>query len=172
MELPHALIDAERWIASCPPQDVHRIRSLCLSIRKAELELMRQAHFYLQTCMHHCEGLCCKNVFLDEVMGFEDFCYILLLHPELSETLHAHLNGLKGLFTSDCPFLLNGKGPCILPEAVRPEICITSFCMQTPKADTAIANVKSRFRKLAWTIRGIRIRHTLQKLFTRVALLR
>lgn len=165
MKMLHTLIDAERWIASSPPQDIDRLISLCLAIQEAERELIRRADSYLKICMDHCEGLCCKNVFLGEIIGFEDFCYILLLNPELFESLRNHLGQTQGLFTSDCPFLLHGSGPCVLPEAVRPEICITSFCMQTPKADPAIRRVKSLFRKLGWSIRANRVCRFFQATF-------
>ncbi|MEW6260351.1 MAG: hypothetical protein AB1547_10655 [Thermodesulfobacteriota bacterium] len=164
MELTHALIDARRWLASCSAEDIDHLRSVCLDIHEAEKRLMQASAFYLQRCIHHCEGLCCRNVFLGEVMGFEDFCFLLVLRPDCFEALFSQASHLKTMFTADCPFLLNGVGPCSLPEAVRPEVCITSFCMQTPDADAAIGAVQARFRKLSRIIRWIRCKQLFRKM--------
>jgi len=156
MELAHALMDAKQWLASCSPADIDRLRSICLDIHEAEKRLMHASESYLKRCIQRCEGLCCRNVFLGEVMGFEDFCFILVLRPECFEPLFSKASRLKTMFTADCPFLMNGVGPCSLPEAVRPEVCITSFCMQTPDADAAIRAVQARFRNLSRIIRWMR----------------
>lgn len=158
MALSHALMDAKQWLASCPAADIERLRSICLDIHEAQKRLMRASEAYIQRCMNRCEGLCCKNVFLGEVMGFEDFCYILVLRPESFETLYSKTSRLSTMFTADCPFLLDGIGPCSLPEALRPEVCITSFCMQTPDADAAIRAVQARFRKLSRVLRWMRLK--------------
>ncbi len=158
MELAHALIDAHRWLASCPSADIDRLRSVCLDIHEAEKRLMRASEPYLQRCIHHCEGLCCRNVFLGEVMGFEDFCFIFVIHPEYFEILLPLVSRLNTMYTANCPFLQNGVGPCLLPEAVRPEVCITSFCMQTPDADAAIRGVQTRFRRLSRILRWLQLK--------------
>jgi hypothetical protein len=52
----------------------------------------------------------------------------LALVGHLRESMAICLEYENRLLASDCIFLSNGKGPCIFPPAVRPEVCITTFC--------------------------------------------
>jgi hypothetical protein len=47
-----------------------------------------------------------------------------------------------------CVFLLTGKGPCMFPPAVRPEVCITTFCTEVELVKQEIWKVKFLFMKL------------------------
>lgn len=131
---------------------------LCKQLHLAEQALILASKPYLNRCVHGCHGLCCRNVCLDEIIGLEDFIYILSLVPYLDSRIEKHLEKLKRFFTADCIFLENSTGPCIFPADIRPEICITSFCTDTPDASPEIRAVKWGFQKLAWFIRLKRLK--------------
>ncbi len=82
--------------------------------------------------------------------------------PDLDAEIEKRLKHLKCLFTADCVFLENNRGPCIFPADIRPEICITSFCTETPNASRQIGAVKWNFQKLAWFVRMRRTRDFFQ----------
>jgi len=149
---------ARRIIKRLGPEDQKNLVAICRRIKDAQTDLAVAAAPYLERCAHRCEGLCCRNAHLEEIIGLEDFIYILTLAPALAEEMAGRLQEDKGLFTRDCVFLANGTGPCILPAGVRPEVCVTSFCTETPAASKAIAVVKWRFQHLAWFIRLRRLR--------------
>lgn len=157
---------ARRIIKRLGPEDRENLVAVCRRIKDAQADLAVAAAPYLERCSHGCEGLCCRNAHLEEIIGLEDFIHILALEPTLAEEMAGRLQEDGGLFTRDCMFLENGKGPCILPAGVRPEVCVTSFCMATPAASKAIAAVKWRFQHLVWFIRLRHARTLARRLFS------
>jgi hypothetical protein len=155
---------ARRILKSLDPEDRDALLGICRQIQDAQESLARAAAPYLDRCIHRCQGLCCRNAHLDEIIGLEDFIYILALEPTLADEMAGRLQEDKGLFTRDCVLLANGTGPCILPAGVRPEVCVTSFCMPTPAASKAIAAVKWRFKRLAWCLLFSRLRTCWRKI--------
>jgi hypothetical protein len=56
--------------------------------------------------------------------------------------------GRESFFASDCLFLKNGLGPCLFPEGLRPERCVTSFCRVEPSIEKEIGRVMGEFSRL------------------------
>lgn len=149
---------ARRILQSLDAGNSLALARLCMQIHGAEQALIIASKPYLNRCVQGCQGLCCRNVCLDEIIGLEDFIYILSLAPHLDAKIEKQLKNLKCLFTADCVFLENSMGPCIFPADIRPEVCITSFCTDTPDASRQIGAVKWGFQKLAWFVRMLRMK--------------
>jgi hypothetical protein len=124
------------------------LNALCRKIQAAERRLNEAAARRLKGCLEECRGLCCRNLQLDAVFGVPDFVYILATEPALDAAVARCLRHESLIFTSDCPFLENGVGPCIFPPDVRPEVCITSFCRGDEALKPEIRRVKTSFWKL------------------------
>ena len=108
----------------------------------------RTAGPFLTRCHTLCRGLCCRNINVDALVQYGDFVFILTLAGELRKAAQHCLKAADPLFPQDCIFLRDGAGPCIFPENLRPQICVTAFCMETPPARPAIRRVKRAFFKL------------------------
>lgn len=121
---------------------------LCREIQAAERRLNAAAALRLKGCLEGCRGLCCRNLQLDAVFGLADFVFILAVEPSLEAAIARSLRQGNSFFTSDCPFLKNGLGPCIFPPDLRPEVCITSFCRGDEALKGEIRSVKTCFWKL------------------------
>ncbi len=124
------------------------LAALCRHINDAERKLNAAAALRLKGCLEDCRGLCCRNLQLDTVFGIPDFVYLLAVMPSLEAEITECLRIEEPLFTSNCPFLQRGVGPCLFPPDVRPEVCITSFCRGDETLKTEIRRVKIRFWKL------------------------
>ncbi|MFZ3047152.1 MAG: hypothetical protein WA151_14665, partial [Desulfatirhabdiaceae bacterium] len=149
---------------SLHPEDGLALSRVCMQIHDTEKALNLAARPYLNRCLDICHGLCCRNVYLDEIIGMEDFLYILVLNPELAPEIEKLLKHLNYLVTADCICLEGRKGPCIFPSDIRPEVCITSFCIETPNATKQIGAVKWGFQKLGWSARLIGVRTFFRKI--------
>jgi hypothetical protein len=121
---------------------------LCLRIQGAERKLNAAAALRLEGCLKDCRGLCCRNLQLDAVFGIPDFVYILALTPAWAAKIEECLRHEDLFFTSDCPFLDRGVGPCIFQPDLRPEVCITSFCHGDDAVRAEIRRVKIDFWRL------------------------
>jgi hypothetical protein len=53
------------------------------------------------------------------------------------------------LFSADCLFLMEEKGPCLFHPSVKPERCIITFCEDTSPIRREIRSVRSAFSKLS-----------------------
>ena len=133
------------WLA---PSDLADLCRRCREIQVAEEKLLSAGRSAFLRCYSGCEGLCCRNVEIDAVIGFSDFIYILTLAGHLRESMAICLEHENRFFAADCVFLLTGKGPCIFPPAVRPEVCITTFCTEVEPVKQEIRKVKFLFMKL------------------------
>jgi hypothetical protein len=148
MSLRHSYQQAakilRRWPSASRPPLVH----LCGQIQDSERELNAAAALRLAGCLEDCRGMCCRNLQLEAVFGIPDFVYILALEPLLDAGIGKRLRGKDSLYTSNCPFLEGGVGPCIFPPDVRPEVCITSFCRGDEPLKAEIRRIKIGFWKL------------------------
>jgi len=124
------------------------LAALCRNINAAERKLNAAAALRLKGCLEDCRGLCCRNLQLDAVFGIPDFVYLLTAMPSLDAGISESLRLEEPLFTSNCPFLQRGVGPCLFPPDVRPEVCITSFCRGDEALKAEIRRVKICFWKL------------------------
>ncbi len=114
----------------------------------AEEQLQAAGSSAFLRCYSGCEGLCCRNLEIDAVIGFSDFIYLLTVESQLQESISTCLENENRIFAGDCIFLINGKGPCIFPPTSRPEVCITTFCTDIEPLKNEIRCVKSQFMKL------------------------
>ena len=148
MSLRYYFAKAQKTLSRIAPYDRAIIEKQCRSIRIAEEQLQAAGESAFLRCYSGCEGLCCRNLDIDAVIGFSDFIYILTLAGHLKESIAVCLKNENRFFTADCIFLLNGKGPCIFPPTSRPEVCITTFCTDVESVKKEIRFVKSQFMKL------------------------
>jgi hypothetical protein len=148
MSLSYCYRKAARILPRLHPDSRDALNALCRQIQVAERRLNAAAAARLKGCLEECRGLCCRNLQLDAVFGVPDFVYILATDPSLDAAVAHCLRHESPIFTSDCPFLENGVGPCIFPPDVRPEVCITSFCRGDEALKPEIRRVKTCFWKL------------------------
>ena len=148
MSLGYYFRKTVKTIDRLTPSDLADLRRRCREIQAAEEKLLAAGRSAFTRCYSGCGGLCCHNIAMDEIIGFSDFIYILALAGHLRESMAICLEHENRLFASDCVFLLNGKGPCVFPPAVRPEVCITAFCASVVPANTEIRKVKYLFMRL------------------------
>jgi hypothetical protein len=106
----------------------------------------------MDRCIAACQGLCCRNIQLEAIIGVWDLVYILTVAPAYRDRMAACLAKEVPLFAADCIFLANGVGPCIFPDTARAEVCLTTFCSSTDAIASEIRQVKRKFYKLGWFI--------------------
>jgi hypothetical protein len=157
MSLNYCFKKATRIMYRFPPDRREVLDALCRQIQDAERNLNAVAAFRLQGCLENCQGLCCRNLYLEAVFGIPDFVYILTLEPTMASGMAECLQREESLFTSNCPFLKGSVGPCIFPPDVRPEVCITSFCRGDTALKADIGRVKKSFWKLGFFLWARRI---------------
>jgi hypothetical protein len=157
MSLRYSHHQAAKIVRQWPSESLPLLTRLCCRIRDAEKNLNAASALRLKGCLEDCRGLCCRNLHLDAVFGVPDFTYILTLEPALDSTIERCLRHEIPLFSSNCPFLENGAGPCIFPPEVRPEVCITSFCRGDEDMRPEIRRVKMGFWKLGVFLRFRRV---------------
>lgn len=153
MGLRYKFRRARRIIAALLPEDRRRLERIAAGIQAAEEALLRRAAVPMAQCLGACQGLCCRNVDLDAIIATDDFIYLLARAPHLADPIASCLAADPPLFTADCPFLEGGAGPCIFPAALRPEVCLTTFCGDTADIRQEIRRLKRAYRKLAWFVR-------------------
>jgi hypothetical protein len=139
---------AKKIICTMASQDRIALEKICREIQAAEKNLLEAAREMMTRCYTACEGICCRNIHLDEILSLWDSIYLLALAPSVHETIAKCLEADGSLFSADCIFLENGIGPCIFPSTVRPEVCITSFCTDDDPVKKEILLVKRKFLKL------------------------
>ena len=148
MGLNYEFKKAVHTIARLTPEDRQLLALRCADIRQAEDALNKKAGRLLQKCTATCNGICCRNIRLAEIIGFYDFIYLLTVNGGMRSGMAACLKHVP-MFSGDCVFLKNGKGPCIFPSNARPRVCIISFCFDDTPVKREIRNVNSRFNALA-----------------------
>lgn len=127
--------------------ELEKMREICREIQLAQDGLMKKADKAMERCKHDCQGLCCKNIELEDIIEYHDFVYILALRNSIRKVASECLKK-ETLFRSDCVFLKDGKGPCVFPQGVRPKICVMTFCGDTRDIKKEIARVGTGFGKL------------------------
>ena len=154
MSLQYKFRQARRYIDGLSGDDARRLKAICGEIQAAETDLRDGARNLLHRCTHGCEGLCCRNLDMDAVISQTDFVYLLTLAGELGDAMATCMKKEQqalsaAVFTFDCIFLKNGRGPCLFPENVRPSTCLITFCDDHAVVKKEIAQVKRRFFKLS-----------------------
>ena len=167
MSIKSNIRQARALLASLSAADLGRVRNACRDIQTAQNELLAAADTMMVRCRDGCQGLCCRNVDLDAIISPWDLVYILILKPELQTRIASCTEDSEGFYSSDCPFLEAGVGPCIFPTDVRPEVCITSFCTSTTPINGELRRVKRAFFKLYWIGRWGQLHGFLKALWRR-----
>lgn len=139
---------AEEIIRESEPDELKKLAEICERIRVAEENLLQASYELMEKCRDGCEGLCCRNIQLDDIITLSDFVYILMMAGQIRETARACLKN-ESMFSADCIFLRNGTGPCIFPENSRPEKCIVTFCADETPIRKEIRQLASDFDRLS-----------------------
>ncbi len=147
MGLAYNVEKAGRMISGLTPVERKQLDEICQDIRVSQERLQEKAAPVLRKCMTKCQGLCCRNIYPDSIITLWDFVYILAMDNSLEGRLKA-CAAKEPLFSTDCVFLINGKGPCIFAYNIRPEKCIISFCSVEPSISRQIHDVRSGFNRL------------------------
>ena len=147
MGLKYKFKKAQGIIERSGNKDLIAIQGICEEIQRSQNKLLEEAKDVLKYCKDRCRGLCCRNIYPDEIITLEDFVYILTMESSMREEISECLKK-ETLFSSSCIFLKRGEGPCIFPSDLRPEKCITSFCGGDTTIKKEINMVGSKFSKL------------------------
>ena len=147
MGLKHDFKTARDKLAHLDDAEREMLLKICAEIHGAQQTLTEKAAPILDQCITGCQGLCCRNIRVADIITKWDLIYILAMQPALDNRMAACLEN-EDLFPADCLFLENGTGPCLFPEYVRPERCIISFCRVEPLVEKEIAQVMKGFSRL------------------------
>ena len=157
MSLNHDFKRAIRRIDALDAGERRTLLTLCGEIYRAQQVLIRRAAPILERCMAGCQGLCCRNIRVADIITHWDLIYILALAPHLEREVAGCL-ATEPFFPADCLFLEGGRGPCLFPDFLRPERCIISFCRVEPSVEQEIRQVMGGFSRLIrfFTFRPLR----------------
>ena len=147
MGLKYKFKKAQEIIERSGNKDLIAIKEICEEIQRAQNKLVEEGKDVLKYCQDRCRGLCCRNIYPDDIITLADFVYILVMESSLREEISECLKK-ETLFSSSCIFLKSGEGPCIFSSDLRPEKCITSFCGGDTTIRKEINMVGSKFSKL------------------------
>lgn len=164
MGLHYKLRRARKILDALLPSERERLEGICREIETAERRLLDKAQRLMAGCIEGCQGLCCRNAAFDDIIGLADLIFVLQGAGDLFDELNRRLADMPPFFTGDCPLLADGRGPCILPESRRPEVCITTFCADTAPIRTDIATVRRGFMRLEWYLRWTAPKRLAQRL--------
>ena len=147
MSLAYEFKAAKKRLATLDDDERVKLLSICRDIHAAQVQLSIKAVPILERCMTVCQGLCCRNIRVSDIITGWDLTYILAMAPHLETEIDGCLRH-EGLFSAPCLFLENGTGPCLFPDNIRPERCIISFCRVEPLVEKEIARVMRGFGQL------------------------
>jgi hypothetical protein len=148
MELEKKIQKAQTIVDSFHGEGRRRLLDICRGIQFAQDALNRDAADCFKDCLERCQGICCRNICINEVVTLLDLIYILSMQTELAAQVRDCARR-ETLFTADCLFLKNGTGPCLFSANLKPERCIITFCVETRSIRSQIKAVRSRFSKLS-----------------------
>lgn len=151
MGLKYKFKKAQEIIERSGNKDLIAIKGICEEIQRSQNKLLEQAKDVLKYCNDRCRGLCCRNIYPDDIITLADFVYILAMKNSVESSLRDEISEClkkETLFSSSCIFLKKGEGPCIFPSDLRPEMCIISFCGGDTTIKKEINMVGSKFSKL------------------------
>jgi hypothetical protein len=172
MSLAYKFRKAERLLKQLASEDQNGFQQLCGQIQDAQATLLASAGQQMERCINRCEGICCRNIELDPIISHWDLVFILNCAPALRPRIRDCLLREHPLYTADCVFLDNGKGPCIFPENLRPEVCVVTFCQNDRSIRREIRRVKRTFCQLSWFVRWQTARAQLRSVARAVAAFR
>jgi hypothetical protein len=153
MSLRYKFNKARALLAALSSDERTALDRICSDIRQSQETLLEHAAPAMQQCLHHCEGLCCRNAQVDDIIDLWDLVYILALTPELENTMAARVEREKPFYSADCMFLAGRTGPCLFAASIRPEVCISTFCSGDAGIQREIRDVRRQFKRLTWFFR-------------------
>lgn len=162
MSIGHSFRKADRLLKKMPPGDRDGLLPICHELREAQAGLLAAAAKPMKRCIERCAGMCCRNIELDPIISHWDLLFILALAPQTRSEIQHCLLKEDPLYRTDCIFLRGGIGPCIFPDTVRPEVCVTTFCENDRPVRREIRRVKRLFFRLAWFVRWRGVRWSLR----------
>ena len=133
------------------------LESVCLRVAASQEKLIRKAKEEMAFCTERCRGLCCRNLDLDTVFTLWDFICILVVKPEMANSIAEQLEGRDFYSPAPCPFLQNREGPCIFPPFAKPQLCVVTFCGGEEAIKKEIGRVNRDFYRLCFAVQKIRI---------------
>ena len=148
MELQKKIEKAKLIIESFTGKERIRLLDICNQIKSAQDNLNNEAADLFTDCMQRCQGLCCRNICINDVVTQLDLIYILALDKCISDQVSTCAEA-ETLFPSDCLFLEDGVGPCIFAYNMKPERCVITFCGETRHIKREIKAVRAAFNKLS-----------------------
>ncbi len=149
MGIRYKIHKADAVLQRLSKEERNRVDLICAGIRKEQFRLQQDGRLLFERCVSGCEGLCCRNVVVDELITLRDMIFILGASSLAPDDL-LPLAEKEPLFTADCMFLENGVGPCIFPDGLRPEKCVLSFCGDDRPIARNIRAVHRGFVRLHW----------------------
>ncbi len=155
---------AVRITQNLSPTDKTLVKEMCRAIQKSQKALLYAAQDIMFKSIQKCRGLCCKNLDIDSIFSLWDFIYILTLEPGMKDEIQERLDTHTSLYLSPCPFLRDNEGPCIFPDTVKAQICVTTFCSDDQTIRPFIKTVNLNFYKLCWLVQYLRLKRTIQKM--------
>ena len=148
MSLRYKFRKADNLIAGLSPDERVALDDICSTIRRVEKHFLNAAQTILNDCGARCQGLCCRNIHIDDIMTLLDCVHIRVTAPGIRTAVDAALDR-EGPFSADCIFLTQGVGPCIFPSDARPEKCLLSFCHGDEIVAAEARQVRKSFTRLA-----------------------
>ena len=147
MHIRQSIKKADRLINSLSGRDCTALQGICTQIQTAQNNLVQQAHAYFEICLQQCQGLCCRNIYVDSIVTLLDYIFILSLDSGIkAEILKAAKN--QSLFSADCIFLRDQVGPCLFAPTIKPERCIITFCSDCRPLNSEIKAIREAFSRL------------------------
>jgi len=147
MSLRYKFKRAETIIGAMNAADKAALNHIGRSIQIAEENLSSSARELLARCGQKCRGLCCRNVYPDELITLTDAVLILSRAGFMGEMIFRCAEN-ESLFSANCVFLENGIGPCMFPPGTKPHKCIATFCGDTGPIRKELRALRSRFNRL------------------------
>lgn len=148
MELYNKIVKAQHFIESLSADEKKALLRICRDIQCAQDVLNTGARSYFNACIGSCQGICCRNININDVVTHLDLIYVLYMQKKMVDQV-TQCAMSESLYTEDCLFLGKGIGPCIFPANVKPERCIITFCGETGPIRREIKAVRSKFNKLS-----------------------
>lgn len=151
MGLAYKFRRAERFLETTNEAGRSSLADVCRNIEAAQAHLNRTCADAFRECISGCRGKCCRNIHADDIITILDCIYILAMNRDIFPEALA-CAALENLFSSDCPFLKGGVGPCLFADDQKPERCIITFCRPVASARGPVRRVRSAFTRLWWHV--------------------
>ncbi len=147
MSLEATVARAVRIVDSFGGAQQGRLAVLCDGIQAAQINLVHHARSLFDECLGRCEGMCCRNIQIDDIISLLDIVYILTADPEVRGPVMM-MSRQQNLFSADCVFLRNGHGPCLFKPTIKPEMCIATFCGDVRPVRAQLKQLRAEFGRL------------------------